>query len=246
MLFRSYPLQSKEIQEKYKNTCLEIYGYKNPSQSNEIKEKKKATCIKNYGVEYSMQSKEIQEKYKTTCLERYGYENPSQSNEIKEKKKATCMKNYGVKYSLQIPEIRNKIKNNSHSKIADDMCYNLDTLYGTLDTNDTKYFTKNGEYYLKNEDNHDFYYDFTNIIEKWIVEFQGTYIHGLIEGQEYVYSTPVEEIHKKDEEKKLLAEKNGYKVFYVYEDEYRNNKSKCLENLLKEIKNYVQSRKTMI
>ena len=251
----------KEIVEKREFTCIAKYNTKNPMQFKEIQERvsntwqnktKEELELRNQktlktleekygkGIINVWQVEEIKEKCKAKHIENLGVEHPMKSKEIQEKAKATNLEIYGVEYPFLLSSY------SSHSKIADDMCLALDILYSTLDTNDTKYFTKNGEFSLTTKNNHSFFYDYTNIIEKWIVEFQGTYIHGLIEGQEYVYSTPVEEIHKKDEEKKILAEQNGYKVFYVYENEYKSNKSKCLENLLKEIKEYVHSQNNMI
>ena len=124
------------------------------------------------------------------------------------------------------------------------MCKTLDDILDNPE--DSKYAIKNGEFYLKTNTNNIKRYDYCIPSLMLIVEFQGLYSHGLLEGQEYSYGRPIEEVWKYDEEKKILAEQNGYKVFYVYENEYRNNKSKCLENLLKEIKNYVHSQNNMI
>ena len=130
---RGHGKRNKEVQEKFKQTCLDRYGSLHPSQSKEVKEKFKQTCLDKYGVESSSQVKEIKEKHKQTCLDKYGVENPSQlkkikekktqtslinygteypnqSNEIKEKTKQTCLKNYGVEYSLQSEEVKEKKK----------------------------------------------------------------------------------------------------------------------------------------
>ena len=101
-------MQSKEVQEKSKATCLENYGVENVFQNEEIKEKMKAMCLEKYGVENAMQSKEIKEKAKATCLEKYGVENAMQSKEIKEKMKATCLEKYGVEHPMQNTEISTK------------------------------------------------------------------------------------------------------------------------------------------
>ena len=50
---------SKEVQEKVKQTCIEIYGCENPMQNKDIQEKVKQTNLKNYNTEYTFQSKEF-------------------------------------------------------------------------------------------------------------------------------------------------------------------------------------------
>ena len=110
---------SKEITERYHQTCLDKYGTEWASQSEEVKDKIKRvnlerygaeniyaseygkqrireTNLKRYGVEYSFQADEVKEKIKQTNLAKYGAENPTQSPIIQEKAKNTNMKRYGV------------------------------------------------------------------------------------------------------------------------------------------------------
>ena len=75
---------SKEIQEKYKQTCLEKYGCEYSFQNENIKNKIKRTNLERFGCEYSLQSKEVREKGKQTFKKRYGCENPSQSEKVKQ------------------------------------------------------------------------------------------------------------------------------------------------------------------
>ena len=84
---------------KIKETCKERYGVENPSQSKEIQEKKKDTCLKNHGVDCGLK---LKDKIKETCKERYGVENPSQSKEIQEKKKDTYRRKFLKTHELHI------------------------------------------------------------------------------------------------------------------------------------------------
>jgi hypothetical protein len=80
-----YALQVKEIRDKCYNTIKEKYGVDNPQQNEEIKNKARKTNLERYGAENPFQSEEIKEKIKQTNLERYGCENPIQTLEVQEK-----------------------------------------------------------------------------------------------------------------------------------------------------------------
>ena len=223
-------LKNPKVKQKSNNTCQIKYGANYFMGTESFKQKSIETCIKKYNCKNVFQSEEVKEKIIQTSLERYGCENPSQSEEVKEKRRQTNLERYGVEY----PWIYNK---NSHSKIADEFCINL---YTKLSDNIKPYcifFKKsNKEYMLRGEDRV-FKYDFTIFSEsiKIIIEFDGLYWHGLLEGQKDVRGVPVEEVWRVDEEKERLAEMNGFKVIRVREDEYIANKEEVLNNIMKEI-----------
>lgn len=75
--------KSEKSKEKFKQTCLEKYGYEHFSSLPEIKEKKKETSLENWGYEFTLQSPEIREKSRQTCLEKYEVDNPG-------KRKVNC------------------------------------------------------------------------------------------------------------------------------------------------------------
>ena len=109
-----YALQSKEVKEKSKVTCLKNFGVEHSQQSKEVKEKSKVTCLKNLGVEYPLQSQEVREKMKATCKEKYGVEYPMFMQETKDKIKVTCLKKYGVENPSQNSEISERILKSSY------------------------------------------------------------------------------------------------------------------------------------
>ena len=110
------PSQNKKIREKIKQTNLERYGCENPSQNKEVRKKIKQTNIEKYGCEYPFQNKEIQEKIKRTNLERYGCEHPAQNENVREKVKQTNLEKYGCEHVLQNKEIQEKIKQTNIEK----------------------------------------------------------------------------------------------------------------------------------
>ena len=76
---------TKEWQEKYEQTCIQKYGYKNPFMSPIIKEKSKNTCIQKYGTPNINNLEWKKEKTRQTSLEKYEVEYSSQIPLSKEK-----------------------------------------------------------------------------------------------------------------------------------------------------------------
>ncbi len=72
-----YSLQSKEVREKGKKTCLERYGVENPLLNEEVREKVKQTCLDKYGVEHVSQNSEIAEKQYKSAFKLKEYTLPS-------------------------------------------------------------------------------------------------------------------------------------------------------------------------
>ena len=103
--------QSKEVQEKFKQTMIKKYGVISPLSVKEFLEKAKQTSLEHYGVEYPSQSDEFKEKVKKTSLKKYGTEHILQSAEIREKIKQTCLEKYGVENISQLKERKIKVKN---------------------------------------------------------------------------------------------------------------------------------------
>lgn len=104
-----HPQQTKEVQEKTKNTCNERYGANSPLEVPEFLEQIKATNFELYGFENYAQTNEFREKCIKTSLERYGTEYPAQNPEIYAKNIKTNLERYGVESVAQAPEVRDKI-----------------------------------------------------------------------------------------------------------------------------------------
>ena len=88
-----YGAENYRNTEKMEKTCLEKYGYDNPSQVEKFKEKRKNTMIERHGVEYYVLSKDFSEKSEITSIKNYGTTHPMMSDEMKEIKKEYFIKN---------------------------------------------------------------------------------------------------------------------------------------------------------
>jgi len=86
---------------KAKQTCIEIYGVKNPLENQEIRKKIENTKKEKYGNEYFNNY----EKGKKTKIERYGkdFSNRKKAND-------TCLERYGCKFTFEVEEIQEKSK----------------------------------------------------------------------------------------------------------------------------------------
>ena len=248
---KEYPMQSKEIQEKSKNTCLEIYGVKCSLQSEKVQEKTKITLKKKYNADHPMRSKEIQEKHKNTCMKNLGVDIPCKSKKIQEKvsntwknktkeeieniidkRENTCLAKYGREH------VGGWFNLSPYSNFGNEVCTAIDNLLGNPE--DSIYYAKSGKEYCIHTNTKNYYVDMVIPSLGLAFEADGVYYHGLIEGQEYVYNTPVKEIWEKDKEKSEVIEKAGYKVFHIRDDEYYKDPETCINNLLEQIREYFQ------
>ena len=86
-------------QEKYKDTCIRMYGTENVFQNEDIKNKIKDTCVEKYGVENPIQDKTIKEKAIKTTLEKYGVKNVFELKSVQNKIRTDFINKYGVPYN---------------------------------------------------------------------------------------------------------------------------------------------------
>jgi len=101
---------------------------------------------------------------------------------------------------------------------------------------------KDNEMALRDSDGNVYRYDFTHVLNKKIIEYNGTYWHckpGLYES-EYIHAfmkIKAKDIWDRDDHKKGLAESQGYDVLVIWEDEVDSDlKSvlkKCIEFITK-------------
>ena len=85
-------------------------------------------------------------------------------------------------------------------------------------------------------------YDFTDTDHKIIIEYNGERFHAKLPDDKdfcnpFCSDLTAEEQWKLDENKKLCAERYGYKIFYIWNDDYLNDKDGVVEkcvNIIKE------------
>lgn len=142
----------------------------------------------------------------------------------------TVNKLYGVDYICQT-FTNSKFISKQSIKFFDD-------LKTRLKLNHILYYNEN-EFGLKNSDGKYFKYDFTDNINKIIIEYNGDYWHPKC------YNDPdwknklidCNETYKNDLIKKECAEAHGFKIYYIWEHEVNEDYEKCLNiclNLWKE------------
>ncbi len=140
---------SKEIQNKRKDTIVDKYGVENISQIVEVKEKKKQINQEKFGVDYYFQSEEGKEKIKETMVERHGVENPMMLDEFKEKQKNSLFTNHGVTNPQKSKEINQKSKNTMFNKYGKE--YYSQTPEYRIKIKETCLVNHGAEHHMKNK-----------------------------------------------------------------------------------------------
>jgi very-short-patch-repair endonuclease len=234
--------------EKFKKTMVQRYGVENALQCNKFQNKHKETCLKKYGVDHNFKDEGCLEKRKKTYLERYGVDSYTKSPEFLIKTRNTCQERYGYDHAMMCPIRINRRRENNFTKygvgnpgaifkqrfsaISQELFWKI---YEQLpeDLQKECYFAElNKERFLSDKNNY-FLYDFCILDKKIIIEFQGDYWHK--NPQTYEYNLKNLSVWLKDEFKKEIAEDNGFKVFYIWESEYLENKDNIVENITNKI-----------
>ena len=157
----------------------------------------------------------------------------------------TCIEKYGPEEGLvkfierQIKWQKTLYKNgklkSGYSEVSQELFFKL---IEDVEINASNYFIfakKGGEFVLN--DNNGFYrYDFTDLKNKRIIEYNGDDYHG--NPNKYKandYPNPfrkdltAKDIWNKDNQKTLIANNNGFEVFVVWDSEYKQNKKEIID-----------------
>lgn len=124
--------------QKRKKTCVEKYGFVNPSSAKQIKEKRGKTVQEKYGVENVFQSKEIIDKIDKVSFERYGVKRYTQTNEYLLKTKQTSLEKYNVEHYTQNQKVKDKQKKTNLDR------YNYEYIFQSQ-----RFKEKNKKYFLE-------------------------------------------------------------------------------------------------
>jgi len=83
------------------------------------------------------------------------------------------------------------------------------------------------------------FYPDIKIDDKIIVEFYGNYWHAnpkLFKAEDiFHHKLKAKDIWENDKKRIHILESNGFKVFIIWQDEYEDNKEKCVDNLIKKL-----------
>jgi len=128
-----------------------------------------------------------------------------------------------------------------YSNISQELFFNLISNIEDLDClNNIKFAKKGGEYVMS--DNNGFYrYDFTDLKNKRIIEYNGDQYHAnpkkyIAEDTPHPFNKNItaQEMWDKDKNKLDIANKEGFEVLYIWDSEYRlGNKQKVINKCIK-------------
>jgi hypothetical protein len=155
------------------------------------------------------------------CIEKYGYDEGRKIFNDRQHKWQNSLKN-----SIKL----------GYSKISQELFNSLLELYNEEDKQYIHYATNNSEIYLDKEDGTGLYiYDFTDLKNMKMIEYQGDIYHAnpnVYEADEYPHpyqkDLTSEDIWNKDAEKKELAYKNGYELLIIWDSEFVDNKESVI------------------
>ena len=194
-------------------------------------------CIKKYGEE---QGRIRWQKRQDQWLKTLDSKSTEEKIKIKQSKLVTLdimIKKYGEEKG-RIKFEKYEKRCHCFSKISMELFRKI--LKNITDKENVQFATHNGEKYLKTETSY-YLYDFC--YKNKIIEFNGDIWHAnpnIYESDStpHPYSSNTSEnIWKKDLIKKEFAEKNGFQVFVVWEQDYRKNKEEILKQCIKFLKN---------
>lgn len=166
-----------------------------------------------------------------------------------------CIEKYGNDEGIKIfNERQNKWTNSlnkngnlkiGYSKISQIVFYNLLEYYEITDKEHIKFATHNKEFRLNKDNGGIWLYDFTDLKNKKIIEYNGDMYHA--NPKKYSSTdTPhpfnknitAQEMWDNDKKKIQVAERNGFEVLTIWDSEYRwGKKNNILEKCLKFLKN---------
>ena len=236
---RSLKESSKLISvSKYKKTCLNKYGVDNVSKIDLIKEKKSKTFLKNYSVDNI---------FKDTNFKKYIKENNfawkyDESNKRRSINQSKSIRKYwnnlpkGDKKNILNKRKRgyynwlNSLSDDEHKAFFSKICYTSkleDKICDVLSENNIEY---NHQFFL-NKKSYDFRIKGTNIL----LEVQGDYWHAnpnFYKHDDIISNKKASEIWKIDMLKKSLANKSGYNVIYIWEEDIKSLSNEELFNLI--------------
>lgn len=185
---------------------------------------------------------------------RQGYSEKESKKLLKKRQttfsKEICIQKYGQEKGIVIFNNRQNKWNDSMNKngnmkggfsiISQKLFFNLLEYYKIEKKINIYFATKNKEIKINGIDNILFLYDFTDLDQKKIIEYNGDLYHANPKIYENI-DTPhpfrknltAEDIWKKDGEKLRIALLNGFQVLTIWDSEYKKDKENTIKKCLK-------------
>jgi very-short-patch-repair endonuclease len=254
--------------EKYKKMFSEkIKGDKNPNHKSKTTEdvrKSRSPFSKDFIKYKDVENIEdhisefvknaIKDRISNTTIQYYinkGYSEEESKKELSKRQKTfsldICVEKYGEIEGEIVWMNRQKTwfdsinKNGSLRKGYSNISQVLFQMISNKIDGDFRYATNGGEYSIKKSNGVGvWFYDFTDIIRKKIIEYQGDQYHAnpniyKIDDNPHPFRKNIssKDIWDKDSEKLHDAESNGYEILYIWDSEYKKNKNKIVEKCIK-------------
>ena len=238
---------SKEKQEKIKQTNLKTFGVENPFQSEKIRKKQKNTCLEKYGVEFPQKLEDIKNKTKQTKFKKYG--NKNFYNEKKHKE--SNINKYGVEnsqqkhYSKETKEILfseekfNKFMKNKTTKLASNILFiDQTTIQRYIKKYNTQYLKHKSSFELEmeeflKENNIPFHQNTRQQISPYELDFYiPTHDLAIECNGDYWHSLYPEGYHMN---KHNLCKEKGIRLIHLWEILWNENRDEMKEFILENL-----------
>ena len=222
---------------KYSNLTEENKTEKLASFIKDVCDKKTYTTRLDYWTNKGFNEEDAEQKLKERqltftldlCIEKYGEE---KGKEIYDNRQQRWQKSLVENGNLKC----------GFSKVSQDLFYSILPFYNFEDMKKIYFATKNKEYFICKGKREYYQYDFVDLKNKKIIEYNGDQYHAnpkLYESSDnphpYRKNITAQEIWNKDERKRLVAEEEGFQILTIWDSDFRRHK----EETLKKCKNYL-------
>lgn len=256
--------------EKYKKIFSEkIKGEKNPQHKSKTTLKHRQSCspfskeFKNYNNdnERDIFIKNVcDNKTYTTRLDYWldkGFSQKESEKKLKERQTTftldICIEKNGKEKGKQIYTNRqlnwqiSLYKNGNlkagYSKISQELFFRILENYDHENTKNVHFATKNDEFRLEKEEGGVWIYDYVDLKNKKIIEYNGDLYHAnpkIYNSSEhphpFIKHLTAQDIWNKDERKRMVAEEEGFEVLTIWDSDYKKHKDEIVEKCLEFLK----------
>lgn len=232
------PFSKNFYKKKFKNiNDTELELLRNNFIQSSLNDREFTTKLKYYldrGYDLETSKKMLKNRQSTfslkKCIEKYGEEKGLQIFNERQLKWVTSLSKNG---NLKL----------GYSKISQELFYNILNYYNIEDKENIYFATKNYEMIMSDDNNKVYLYDFTDLKNNKIIEYNGDLYHAnpnMYESRDNPHPfrkwITAQDIWDNDENKLELAKENGFDVLVIWDSEYKNDKEKTLKRCLEFLK----------
>jgi len=231
-----------EQRQKCSPFSEKFVNYKDENQKNEfikkVCDKKSYTTRLDYWINKGLSDNEAKEKLSDRqktftlekCIQRYGEE---KGRKIFTERQERWQKSLNENGNLK----------QGYSNASQELFYSILKFYDFDKKNKIYFATKNSEFRLNKKEGGVWIYDFVDLPNKKIIEYNGDEYHAnpeMFESDEYPHpfrkNVTAAEIWEKDRKKLEVAREEGFEVITIWDSEYRKSKKDTLDRCLSFLK----------